>query len=167
MTSRVPYENSLKSYNSTSRRNKDRKKDREKERGKERDNEKENINQARKNINIGQSHNAQYEDIDYFQVNNNNNNNYNTHYNVENRNVVRKPDDIGSKSSKGYILNKPYGVWPFHSNKEINSYRNNKTEPKYYLGIYQDNLKKIKIFCTHFAQIFTRKPIDQKSIIIL
>lgn len=130
----------MKNHNATSRRNKDRKKDREKDRGKEREMEKENVIQPKKNINIGQNHNAQYDDIDYSQVNTNNNNNHNTHYNVENvnRNFPRKSDDIGSKSSKGFIMNKAYGVWPFHTNKEMNSYRSNKTEPKYYLGIYQD-----------------------------
>lgn len=140
MTTKGPYENNLKNYNATSRRNKDRKKDREKERGKERDNERENISQIRKNINIGSSHNIQYEDLDYAQVNNYNTNNYNAPYNVENinRNTVRKTDDTSSKNSKGFILNKPFGAWPYHTNKDVNNYYGNKTEPKYYLGMYED-----------------------------
>lgn len=128
----------MKNLNATSRRKQDRKKDREKERGKERDNDKENVNQPRKNINIGPSRNIQYEDIDYSQITNYNanNNNFNTHYNVENtnRNTVRKTDDTNLKNPKGFILNKPFGAWPFHTNKEINNYYGNKTEPKYYLG---------------------------------
>lgn len=138
ITTRGPYETNLKNYNVTSRRKQDRKKDREKERGKERDSDRENINQLRKNINIGPSHNTQYEDIDYSQVNNyNTNNNYNPHYNVENanRNIDRKTDDTSSKIPKGFVLNKPFGAWPFHTNKEINTYYGNKTEPKYYLGM--------------------------------
>lgn len=142
MTTRGPHETNLKNYNTTSR----RKQDRKKERGKERDNDRENINQIRKNMNIGPNHNIQYEDIDYSQINNfNNNNNYNTHYNVENvnRNIVRKTDDTTSKNPKGLVLNKPFGAWPFHTNKEINNYYSNKTEPKYYLGMNENKLSLI------------------------
>lgn len=138
MTTRGPHETNLKNYNVTSKRKQDRKKDREKERGKERDSDRENNNQLKKNTNIGPSHNIQYEDIDYSQIKNyNTNNNYNAHYNVENvnRNVDRKTEDTSSKNSKGFVLNKPFGAWPFHTNKEINTYYSNKTEPKYYLGM--------------------------------
>lgn len=141
MTTRGPHETIVKNYNITSRRKQDRKKDREKDRGKERDSDRESNNQPKKNINIGPSRNIQYEDIDYSQINNyNTNNNYNTHYNVENanRNIDRKTEDISSKNPKGFVLNKPFGAWPFHTNKEINTYYTNKTEPKYYLGMNEN-----------------------------
>lgn len=162
ITTKGPYENPLKNYNATSRRNKDRKKDREKERGKERDNEKENINQIRKNLNIGSSHNIQYEDIDYSQVNSYNTNNFNSHYNVENvnRNTERKTDDTSLKNSKGFILNKPFGAWPFHTNKDSNNYYGNKTEPKYYLGIYENKFNCIILSCVMIAFFFLSRNIN-------
>lgn len=153
MTTRTVGQNQLKNNNSSTtlpKRNKDRKKDKEKDRDrdrtKEKDRDKEN-NQNRKTIH----QNVHYDDFDYSlikennnnnqinskihhdNINNNNNNNhhsYNINYNE------RNSDKIGSKQSKGFILNKPHGVWPTHSNKGINGYHGNETEPKYYLGMF-------------------------------
>lgn len=142
MTTRIVGQNYQKNSNSTtsSRRNKDRKKDRDRDRDrdreKDRDSDREINSPNRKNINTKQSQNIHYEDFDY--SSNNNNNNHHLNYNIDNieRNVDQSAERSNIKHSKGFILNKPYGVWPFHTNKEINSYSGNKTEPKYYLGNY-------------------------------
>lgn len=150
MTTRIVGQNYLKNSNTTSsRRNKDRKKDRDRDREKDRDSDRDNNSPNRKNINTKQSQNIHYEDLDYSSNNNNNNNPHHLNYNVDNieKNVDQSAERSNIKHSKGFILNKPYGVWPFHSNKEINSYYGNKTEPKYYLGNYH-----------HLPGIFNTKP---------
>lgn len=129
MSNRTINESHIKTNNITSRRNKDRKK----ERGKDRDGDKEI--QYRKTINMNQ--NTQYEEFEFSPISNN----YNTHFNAENieRKIDQNADKSGSKLSKGTLSkmnsNKVHGIWPFHSNKDINSYYINTTEPKYYLGI--------------------------------
>lgn len=139
MTTRIVGQNSSKNHNTSlhsSRRNKDRKKDREKERDRDRDRDRgkerdKDINQNRRNP----QQNSHYEDFDYPSVNNHNTY-YNVDYNEKNidRNIDRSIDRSTTKQSKGFILNKPFGHWPFHSDKDINNYFANKTEPKYYLG---------------------------------
>lgn len=118
--------NIMKNLNISSplKRNKDRKKDRDRDRnrGKEREIDRENTNKDRKKMN--------YEDLDFPKINSfNNNNNQNSHYDEDpTENIVERNLETNSpKYSKGL-------GWPYHSNKGVNDYEPDKTEPKYYLG---------------------------------
>lgn len=136
-------------------RNRERGKDREKEREKD----KEQFFPTRKNPLQNPLPNANYDDFDYVPLNNyntkNNNddnyhiddnnfqNQYNVHYNKDyiDRTIEKNAERNNPKYPKGIIMNKPHGAWPFHSNKDINSYYSNRTEPKYYLGNYKIHLR--------------------------
>lgn len=120
----------MKNYNTTFslKRSKERRKDKDKDRGREQEKNRERMGQPNSDKDSSLKNlkniNSYYEDIDYPQLN--------RQYNVES-NVDSEKKQI--KYSKGMISNKLHGVWPLHSNKDINSYYGNETEPKYYLGI--------------------------------
>lgn len=138
MTTRISGQNNTKNHSTSShspRRNKDRKKDREREKDRERDRDRGKDRDKDNHQNRKIPHQtSNYEDFDYSPINNNPI--HNTYYNVDynERNIDRNIDRSAAKQSKGFILNKPFGHWPFHSDKDINNYFGNKTEPKYYLG---------------------------------
>lgn len=139
-------EHNIRNINTTvsSRRNKDRKKekDRERDRDKYRDQDQDleftknrNIdrdiaNQDRKNLNS----NSQYED---FISSNVKKPNKDQNFGHVDKKIERISEKSSLKSFKEFIPNKPYGIWPTHSKMEMNSYSGNKTESKYYLGIYK------------------------------
>lgn len=130
--------NMMKNFNTTFslRRSKERKKekDRDRDRGREQEKNRERIKQQNSDRDILiknlKNVNSYYEDFDYSLVNKQNNVGY-----VE-QNVDQSSEKKEVKYLKGLISNKLHGVWPFHSNKDINNYYGNKTEPKYYLGTY-------------------------------
>lgn len=121
---------SMNSSSFASRRIKDRKKDKDRERFQETEREKIIGTTYQKQKNLDQ--NMQYRVFDSDPSHEDYH--HNTSFKAE-RNLDRNIETSNVKHPKSILMNKPF-AWPYHSNKEINNYFNNQSEPKYYLGTY-------------------------------
>ncbi|XP_031626059.1 uncharacterized protein LOC116342540 [Contarinia nasturtii] len=149
MTTRTVNHVKNNNFSTTPKRNKDKnKKDRDRER--DRDKDKDHLVEGGKRDENDQYKKNRHHFDDFSSINKNNNDNiHKIHSSMEHseRYPEKSYDKSSTKQSKGFVMNKPHGVWPFHSNKDINNYYGNKTEPKYYLGTL--------ISGTHCSRIFS------------